>query len=174
MSPKQTPRLIILRGSRAAHVPTDAQFRRWAAAALEDSPQGWELTVKIVGERVGRRLNRRYRKRDRATNVLSFRSELPEPVLAALMRDGGCRPLGDLVLCAPVVLAEARRQGKEPADHWAHLLIHGILHLRGLDHKHVKAAMEMERLETSVLARLGIADPYADPSGHRQKAESAR
>lgn len=174
MSPKQTPKLTILRGSRAAHVPTDAQFQRWAAAALEGSTQGRELTVKIVGERVGRRLNRRYRQRDRATNILSFRSELPEPVLAALQRDSGCRPLGDLVMCAPVVLTEARRQGKKPADHWAHLLIHGILHLRGFNHGRVKAAREMERLETAILARLGIGDPYAEPGGPPAKAENAQ
>lgn len=170
MSPKQTLKLTVLRGSRAAHVPNDAQFRRWASAALADSSQCWELTVKTVGERLGRRLNRRYRQHDCATNVLSFRSEIPEPVLAALQRDGGCRPLGDLVICAPVVLAEARRQGKMPADHWAHLLIHGILHLRGFDHKREKTAMEMERLETAILARLGIGDPYAEPSGPPAKS----
>lgn len=174
MSPKPTNRLTVLRGSRAAHVPSDAQFRRWATAALADSPRGWEITVKIVGERLGRRLNRRYRKRDRATNVLSFRSELPEPVLSRLQRDGGSRPLGDLVICAPVVLAEARRQGKRPDDHWAHLLVHGILHLLGHDHERAKPARVMERLETDILGRLGIGDPYAEPGGKPAKAENDR
>lgn len=160
MSPKTRHEITVQRDSRAAHVPDDAQFQRWAAAALAGSEHPWQLNIRVVGEQIGRRLNARYRKRDGATNVLSFRSELPDGVAAALEQETGVRPLGDLVICAPVVRAEAARQAKAVADHWAHLVVHGVLHLLGFDHQQDREAERMEARETETLGRLGIADPY--------------
>jgi len=164
MNPKKRPRLTIQRSSVAAHVPSDAQFQRWASVALDESSYRWEVALRIVGATRSRRINARYRGVDRPTNVLSFRTELPEKVRGELERVFGARPLGDLVICAPLVQAEARRQRKRTADHWAHLLVHGILHLLGHDHEDSAQADEMEGLEREILARMGIADPYADPA----------
>jgi probable rRNA maturation factor len=161
MNQKKTPRVIIQRRSRAAHVPSDAQFRRWAAAAADGSPGGWAITLRIVGEVAARRFNARYRAQDRATNVLSFRAELPETILASLEEASETRPLGDIVMCAPLVQSEARQQGKPVAAHWAHLVVHGVLHLLGYDHEHAGEARAMEAREAGVLAALGLPDPYA-------------
>ena len=108
---------------------------------------------RIVDEAEGRALNERWRGRDHATNVLSFPAELPPGVALPL--------LGDLVVCAPVVAREAAEQGKAEADHWAHLVIHGTLHLLGFDHETEAEATVMEDLERALLAGLGIGDPYA-------------
>ena len=110
------------------------------------------LAVRIVDEGEGRALNARWRNRDRPTNVLSFRADLPPEIELPL--------LGDLVLCAPVVLREAAEQGKRARDHWAHLVIHGVLHLLGMDHQDDFEAEVMERREREILATLGIDDPY--------------
>jgi probable rRNA maturation factor len=112
-----------------------------------------ELSIRIVGAREGRALNRQYRDKDYATNVLSFPAELPRGVASPL--------LGDMVICAPVVAREAREQGKSARDHYAHLTVHGVLHLLGFDHQNERDATRMETLETRILATLGIADPYA-------------
>lgn len=135
-------------------VPSPASFRCWAEAALRGARhrKAAELSVRIVGMREGRALNRRYRDKDYATNVLSFRMELPSAVASPL--------LGDLVICAPVVAREAREQHKLPRNHYAHLTVHGVLHLLGFDHQDLGEAIRMETLETRVLAGLGIADPY--------------
>lgn len=133
----------------AAHAPTAAQLRQWAQAALLPG-QGCEATIRLVGEREGRRLNHEFRQRDYATNVLSF-------VYGA--DENGCLQ-GDLVLCVPVVLAEAQAQGKEIMAHFAHLTIHGILHLQGFDHEQARETQRMEALETQLLAALGLPDPY--------------
>ena len=110
-------------------------------------PEGAEVTVRFVAEAEGRRLNREWRGKDYATNVLSF------PYSA--------KPLaGDLVICAPVVAREAKEQGKPLAAHYAHLLVHGCLHLMGLDHERDADAARMERRERRVLASLGFDDPY--------------
>lgn len=111
--------------------------------------------MRIVGEDEGRELNRRFRGRDAPTNVLSFPAgdDLPVPA-------GRVRPLGDLVLCAPVVIREAREQGKPLEAHWAHLLVHGTLHLLGYDHDDEPAASDMERLEVTILADGGLPNPY--------------
>ena len=109
--------------------------------------------MRIVDEAEGRALNARWRGRDYATNVLSFPAELPPGVALPL--------LGDLVVCAPVVAREAAEQGKPEADHWAHLVIHGTLHLLGFDHESESDAVVMEGLERELLAGLGIGDPYA-------------
>ena len=137
--------LLIQRASRAAHVPSDSLLRRWARAALERRA---EVTLRIVAAAEARRLNREFRGKDYATNVLTFIYD--EAPLA-----------GDIVICAPVVAREAREQGKPVAAHWAHLLVHGLLHLQGHDHERDDEARRMEGREKRILAGLGFADPYA-------------
>ena len=135
-------------------VPAPASFRRWVEAALKGARRrkATEVAIRIVDADEGRALNLQYRGRDYATNVLSFPADLPPGLNLPL--------IGDLVICAPVVVREAAEQGKKPADHWAHLTIHGTLHLLGYDHIEEAEAEAMEGLETRVLAGLGIADPY--------------
>lgn len=135
-------------------LPAAASFRRWIAAALAGAGHRGdaELSVRIVDADEGRQLNATYRGKDYATNVLSFPAELPPGVELPL--------LGDLAICAPVVLREAAEQHKAVRDHWAHLTIHGVLHLLGYDHIEDAEAEHMETLETRVLAGLGIDDPY--------------
>ncbi len=137
-------------------IPSAAGFRRWVEAALAGARyrKSAELAIHIVGRREGRVLNRQYRGKDYATNVLSFPVELPRGVSVPL--------LGDIVICAPVVAREAREQGKLSRDHYAHLTVHGVLHLLGYDHQRDADAMRMEALETRVLAALGIDDPYLE------------
>lgn len=132
-------------------LPDDGDFERWSVAALRDMEEA-ELAVRIVGREESRRLNGRYRNKDSATNVLSFPADLPDEIDLPL--------LGDLVICAPVVADEAAEQGKPAMDHWAHLVVHGVLHLLGHDHQEDAEAEKMEALETSILASLGIPDPY--------------
>jgi probable rRNA maturation factor len=138
-----------------AGLPSAASFRRWVEAALHGAKRRkpTELAIRIVDVDEGRALNRDYRGKDYATNVLSFPAELPPGVALPL--------IGDLAICAPVVLREAAEQAKLPRDHWAHLTIHGVLHLLGYDHIDDAEANVMEALETRILAGLGIADPYA-------------
>jgi len=111
-----------------------------------------ELAIRIVGLEEGQALNRDYRGKDYPTNVLSFPAELPPGVALPL--------IGDLAICAPVVAREAAEQGKKPTQHWAHMTVHGVLHLLGYDHLEDAEAERMESLETRILASLGIADPY--------------
>ncbi|MFC5579634.1 rRNA maturation RNase YbeY [Rhodanobacter terrae] len=136
-------------------LPSAASFRRWVEAALHGARRRKpaELAIRIVDTDEGRALNRDYRGKDYATNVLSFPTEWPPGVTLPL--------IGDLAICAPVVLREAAEQHKLPRDHWAHLTIHGVLHLLGYDHTEDTEAEAMEALETRILAKLGIADPYA-------------
>ncbi|WP_235864865.1 rRNA maturation RNase YbeY [Pseudothauera lacus] len=132
-----------------AQAPKKHRFRRWAQAALRRDA---EVTIRLVGEAEGRALNRDYRGKDYATNVLTF----------VYGEDGGDAPLaGDLVLCVPVVVREAAAQGKDLEAHYAHLVVHGMLHLQGFDHEDEAEAAIMEALETEILAALGHADPYA-------------
>ena len=135
-------------------VPAPASFRRWVEAALKGARRrkASEVAIRIVDADEGQALNLLYRGRDYATNVLSFPADLPPGVDLPL--------IGDLVICAPVVAREAAEHGKKPADHWAHLTVHGTLHLLGYDHIDEAEAEAMEALETRVLAGLGIADPY--------------
>jgi probable rRNA maturation factor len=137
-----------------AGLPAAVSFRKWVAAALAGRIREADLAIRVVGTKEGRALNRHYRGRDYATNVLSFPAELPEGVRLPL--------LGDIVICAPVVAREAREQKKALADHYAHLTVHGALHLLGWDHEDTREAECMERLEREILAELGIEDPYAD------------
>jgi len=145
--PARGPAIAIQRASRAAHIPGDATLRRWARAAL---PGGAEVTVRYVAETEGRNLNRTYRGKDYATNVLTF-----------TYGTGGALA-GDVVICAPVVAREAREQKKRLVAHYAHLTIHGVLHLLGLDHENPREADAMELIERDLLAELGYADPYAE------------
>ena len=135
-------------------VPTSASFRLWVEAALRGAKRrkATELSIRIVDTKEGRTLNRDYRGKDYATNVLSFPVELPPGVKLPL--------IGDLVICAPVVAREAKEQGKPARNHWAHMTVHGVLHLLGYDHIDDDEAEAMEALETRILAGLGIDDPY--------------
>ena len=137
-----------------AGLPAAVSFRKWVAAALAGRIREADLAIRIVGTKEGRALNRHYRGRDYATNVLSFPAELPEGVKLPL--------LGDIVLCAPVVAREARQQRKRLAAHYAHLTVHGALHLLGWDHEDAREADCMEQLEREILAEMGIDDPYAE------------
>ena len=126
-------------------LPTRAEVRKWVRATR---PGAAELTVRFVEAEEGRRLNAQFRGKDYATNVLTF-PYAREPVLA-----------GDIVLCLPVVLREAAQQGKPTAAHFAHLVVHGMLHLQGYDHETGDDARAMEHKERGILARLGFPDPY--------------
>jgi len=141
-----------------AGVPAAVSFRKWVAAALAGRIREADLAIRIVGTREGRALNRHYRGRDYATNVLSFPAELPEGLPEHLRLP----LLGDLVLCAPVIAREAKQQGKPVNAHYAHLTVHGCLHLLGWDHQDEREAAAMEQLEREILADLGLPDPYRD------------
>jgi probable rRNA maturation factor len=131
----------------------DAQLQRWVNAAMPDLLG--EITVRLVEADESASLNRRYRDNDKPTNVLSFPCQPPPaPIEDDLL------PLGDLVLCVPVIAAEAEEQGKALDAHWAHMLIHGCLHLRGFDHETTAEARAMEEKERNLMALLGFADPY--------------
>jgi probable rRNA maturation factor len=129
----------------ARGLPSPAQFRRWARAALERNAR---VTLRVVGNGEARALNRDYRGRNYPTNVLTF-----------VMREKP-RLEGDIALCAPVVAREARSQKKSAAAHYAHLVVHGVLHLQGYDHERASQARVMERRETRIVTRLGFPDPY--------------
>lgn len=142
-----------LQNATTASVPEPALFQAWVDAALAGRRTDWELAIRLVDESEGRTLNHDYRGRDAATNVLSFPVDLPEGVDLPL--------LGDLVICAPVVAREAAEQGKSETAHWAHLTVHGVLHLLGFDHATSVEADVMEGEERRVMAQLGFSDPYA-------------
>ena len=137
----------------AEQVPVAAQFRKWAKSALHTDA---EITLRIVDEEEGRMLNRTYRGKDYATNVLTF-PLAEDPLL-----------MGDIILCAPVVASEAHAQRKSLEAHFAHLTIHGALHLQGYEHEIDSQAEFMELMETQILQRLGYPDPY-----HQEEPSSA-
>jgi probable rRNA maturation factor len=138
-----------------AWAPRARDIAAWAGAAIGRRAAGGELGVRVVGSAESRRLNSRYRGKDKPTNVLSF------PAARSPGRVSGVPPvLGDLVICAQVVRSEAREQGKLLQAHWAHLVVHGALHLIGYDHEREAEAKRMERREVAVLRRLGFANPY--------------
>jgi len=142
---------VVLRyRTRRPWAPGPRTLRRWAQLAA--GGRRGELGIRVVGSREGRALNERWRRRAHATNVLSF------PAAPEL----GGRQIGDIVVCAPVVAREAREQGKALAAHWAHMVVHGTLHLLGFDHQRAPDARRMEVRERALLARLGFADPYGD------------
>jgi probable rRNA maturation factor len=131
--------------TRSRAVPGVDDFRKWVRAAMRSRAH---ITIRLVGRDEGRTLNREYRGKDYATNVLTF------------VLDEGPPRIGDLALCAPVVSREAREQGKDVIAHYAHLTVHGVLHLQGYEHEREPEAVDMEKLETRILKRLGFPDPY--------------
>jgi probable rRNA maturation factor len=139
--------------SEAPNLPTEAQFQQWLEAAILPFQEIAEVTVRIVDEEESQQLNFDYREKDKPTNVLSFPFELPPGVEELPL-------LGDLVICAQVVAAEAVEQGKELNHHWAHMVVHGCLHLLGFDHINDADAEEMEAEEILILQQLGIKNPY--------------
>jgi probable rRNA maturation factor len=152
--------LDVTYAARRPWVPRRPQFERWARAALQglappqvSARRALVLSVRVVGAARSRSLNARYRDRDKPTNVLSFGGAGAGP--------DGRHYLGELVLCAPVVAREALAQGKARESHWAHLTVHGVLHLLGFDHERPSEALEMESREVQILDRLGFSDPYA-------------
>lgn len=143
----------VQRASEARDLPSDEDFTGWATAALAGRRAHAELLIRIVDAAESAELNAGYRGKHGPTNVLSFPFEAPPPVQSEL--------LGDLLICAPVVRREAVEQGKPEPAHWAHLVVHGCLHLLGFDHQDEVEAAAMERLEVEILGRLGYPDPYA-------------
>lgn len=132
--------------------PTADQFQLWADTALSHLNKDFELTIRVVDNSESQQLNHQYRNKNKPTNVLSFPFEVPEGIELNL--------LGDLVICSDIVASEALEQNKAITDHWAHLVIHGCLHLLGYDHIQEVEAEEMESLEIQLLASLGIDNPY--------------
>jgi probable rRNA maturation factor len=143
-------------GLPRAGLPSAASFKRWAAAACEGRIMKADLAIRLVDNKEGLSLNRHYRGKDCPTNVLSFPAELPSGVELPMPL------LGDLVICAPVVAREAKEQGKQLNAHFAHLTVHGVLHLLGLNHEDDREANAMELLEREILAGLGYTDPYVE------------
>ena len=133
-------------------LPTLEQIEQWATAAVQPQSDEVEMTVRIVDEAESHELNLNYRGKDRPTNVLSFPFECPDEVELPL--------LGDLVICRQVVEREAQEQEKPLMAHWAHMVVHGSLHLLGYDHIEDDEAEEMESLETQIMTGLGFADPH--------------
>ncbi len=161
LNPALSAQITIQRQVPARGIPSPLSLRRWALAALE--PAAGELTIRLVDENEMRELNRRYRGKDRPTNVLSFpydEKELQIPLL------------GDIVICAPVVAREAREQAKSVREHWAHMVIHGCLHILGYDHVQDSDAGIMESRERELLACFGISDPYG--TSIRERAHVSR
>ena len=150
--------VAIQRATRTAEIPGDDQFQKWIEAVPAVSELRYALDIRIVDDEEAQRFNREYRGRDYATNVLSFPAELPEGLPEEIRQT----QLGDLLICAPVVVREAQEQNRPAADHWAHLTIHGLLHLLGYDHEQPGDAAVMESLETEILAGLGVPDPYVE------------
>jgi probable rRNA maturation factor len=142
--------------ARRPWVPSRAQFVRWVAAALpgaaRSAARSTELSIRVVGAARSRSLNARYRNKDKPTNVLSFAGAGSTP--------DGRRFLGELVICAPLMALEARAQGKTPKAHWAHITVHGVLHLLGFAHERDAEARKMAAREVQILDRLGFSDPY--------------
>jgi probable rRNA maturation factor len=149
--------LSLTRGTRA-WAPARSRMTHWAATALGRKGEGREIAVRVVAARESRELNRQWRGKDKPTNVLSF----PAPIQTKRGKPTDFRlPLGDLVICAEVVRREAVRDGKPLEAHWAHLVVHGTLHLVGYDHEAGRREqLRMERREISVLKTIGIGNPY--------------
>ena len=138
-------------------LPGEVEFERWANSAIDGVGEEvlGELVVRIVDEMESASLNAQYRNKSGATNVLSFPFEAPAGIPVEEL------PLGDLVIAAPVIEREAVEQGKTVESHWAHMVVHGVLHLLGMDHIEPRDAILMEQAEVKILASLGFDDPYA-------------
>ncbi|MEJ2643433.1 MAG: rRNA maturation RNase YbeY [Gammaproteobacteria bacterium] len=144
--------LELQRAVQDVPLPSETEFRSWVAAALVVPHAAVEVVIRVVDETESASLNETYRHKQGPTNVLSFPFEAPPGVQSNL--------LGDLAVCAPIVEREAREQGKPATAHWAHMVVHGVLHLQGYDHVEAGAAEEMENLERRILSQLGYPDPY--------------
>jgi probable rRNA maturation factor len=154
MSVAQALRLELARATRA-WTPSASRMESWASAALGRRGRGREIAVRVVAARESQELNKRFRGKDKPTNVLSF------PAVATALPPETAQPLGDLVICAQVVKDEARRDGKSLEAHWAHMVVHGALHLAGYDHEQGEhERLRMERREVSVLRSFGFRNPY--------------
>jgi len=152
---------LLSRSELIASLPKEADFQRWADATLRAagrSEQSVSIDIRMVSEAESQALNRDYRGKDKSTNVLSFPADLPPELIAELEEI----PLGDLAICADVVAREAEEQGKSLLAHWAHMTVHGVLHLLGHDHIEAADAACMEPLEIAILATLGWDNPYDD------------
>lgn len=147
-------RIDVQVSSGRSGLPSVPKLRHWARTALAGRRREAEVSIRIVDAAESRALNLRYRGKDRPTNVLAFPADLPAELQVAL--------LGDLVICKEVVEAEARAQGKPADAHWAHMVVHGVLHLIGYDHQEPEAAQAMESAEAEILAALGWPDPYRE------------
>jgi probable rRNA maturation factor len=155
MAPERKRQVLELDVSYAARrpwAPRPAQFKPWAGAALRGRRRASVLSIRVVGTARSRSLNAHYRRKDKPTNVLSFGG--------AGLGPEGRNYLGELVICAPVVACEAHAQGKSPESHWAHMTVHGVLHLLGFDHEQPGEARKMAAREVQILDRLGFSDPY--------------
>ncbi len=144
----------------AAAVPAEDKIRTWCRHLLQRLHVDGEVTLRIVTESEMQGLNAQYRGQDKVTNVLSFPFTAPEEERAEYSIEIPVRLLGDIVLCATVISREAVAQNKRCDAHWAHMVVHGVLHLLNYDHQEVEAADEMERLETEMLRELGFPPPY--------------
>lgn len=142
----------IQRQTETGQQPDDPDICSWAAAAYLGDDSDTEMTVRIVDEDESAQLNQTYRHKSGPTNVLSFPFKAPAGVELPL--------LGDLVICAPLVEREANEQNKTTKAHWAHMVVHGSLHLQGYDHIEAQQAKQMEALEIDILGRLGFSNPY--------------
>ena len=155
--------LHIENASGETAVPDDEDIHRWASAALGNDI-ATELSIRLVNTEESAQLNERFRGRSKPTNVLSFPADLPA--------DAPCSLIGDIAICAPVIAIEAREQNKQLDAHWAHMIIHGCLHLLGYDHIESVQAEQMEQLEITLLEKLGFSNPYQsdylDTNGQQQ------
>ncbi len=145
---------------QAEEPPSIDEFQCWANVALINK-KDVQLSLRIVGEEESQSLNKEYRNKDKPTNVLSFPMEIPQTLVDEIDIPA---MLGDLIICAPVVEQEAQQQNKKSKAHWAHMVIHGMLHLQGYDHISDEQAEQMESLEIKLLQQLGIENPYGQDS----------
>lgn len=161
MTPENDVSVYVDIATDSPGIPQAVSIEGWVTRAVRaagrDEDRAVDVSVRVVDRDEMRTLNRDYRHRDGATNVLSF----PAGEIAGLPSDAR-QTLGDIVACAPVIEQEAAQQGKAPGAHWAHMVIHGTLHLLGYEHGGISDAAEMEALEVAILAGLGIADPYTE------------
>jgi probable rRNA maturation factor len=152
--PRKLHSIEIQYGTGRRAVPSVVSLRQWARAALEKD--GRTLCIRLVGKAESRLLNKKWRGKDKPTNVLSFPLALARQEARVTSHD----PLGDIAICAPVVAQEAREQGKPLRVHWAHIVVHGVLHLQGFDHVKDRDAKRMEAREIEILSRFGYPNPY--------------
>lgn len=149
---QSTFQIEIQRGDHIGQIPDDEELRGWADVALQLVEKNASLCIRITGDNEMAELNEKYRHGRGITNVLSFPCEVEDEM--------GVRLLGDIVICASVIQLEAEEQHKTPAAHWAHMVLHGILHLLGYDHNNQRDSEVMEQMEIKLLSQLGFADPY--------------